>query len=154
MVDVEPLQRACPLVQVAALPPPDAKEIVAMGDELHIMEAVLHDLQERLEAEGYHLGNADKQAAAADRPLEAIASAAQRAVAPSGTGNAHAQCMPPGLLDTGALNKSTNTEGSQAEEPSSSQRDAAAQHAEQAMFCGTDRSLADMDAVMQARGYR
>lgn len=125
-----------------------------MDHELNMMEAVLDDLQQCLQAEGYNVQTEDEQPTAASQPCRADVSAAQQAVSPAETGNVSAHCMPRGLSDSVALKKNTSTGCSQAHEASISQQVAIPHHAGHTICCGTDRSLADMDAVMLARGYR
>lgn len=142
------------MLQVIALPPPDEADMAALDQEVLAMEAVLADLQQRLQTEGCFVPNADKQLIVESQPIQAVVPPAQQALLPAENRTAQAQCKQPGLADATMSSKQDSTDCCRAQKPGANQQDVVSDHARQAMPCGTAGSLADIDAVMQARGYR
>ena len=141
------------MLQVAALPPPDVAEVAALDQELLAMEAVLADLQQRLQTEGCDSPIADKQLTTESQPAQAVVPDAKQALLPAETRTAQAQCKP-GLPDATVSSKQDSTECCGAQKPGASRQKVAPDHAWQPTPCATSGSLADIDAMMQARGYR
>ena len=142
------------MLQVAALPPPDVAGLAALDQEVLALEAVLSDLQQRLQTEGCDVPNADKHLTMESHQMQAAVPTAEQALLPSETGTAQPQCKPPGLPDATVSSKQDSTDCCGAQKPGAGHQNVAPDHARQAMLCGTAESLADIDAVMQARGYR
>ena len=139
------------MLQVAALPSPDEADMAALDQEVLAMEAVLADLQQRLQTEGCVEHNADKQLIVGSQPIQAVVPAA---MLPAETRTEQTQCKQPGMPDATVSSKQDSTDCCRAQKPSAVQQSVAPDHARQAMLCCTAGSLADIDAVMQARGYR
>ena len=137
------------MLQVAALPSPDAAEMAAMDQELLAIEATLADLQEHLLSQGYDVCSADKQLTSVSQPSGSAVPTAQQLLLLVETGTARARCKPTGSPDTIVSSKQTSTHEEAAQQPVAGQQNVAPH-----LLCGTDRSLADIDAVMQVRGYR
>ena len=137
-------------LQVAALPPPDEAENADLTHELLMIEAVLADLKKRLKSKGND---------APDMQLNPGLSAS-----PTG---AMTQGQPEAAAEPNSISRANNvlgdaSTGKQSKCPDSSERQQLqpggrmlpSEMAAHSMFDGTDRSLGDIDAVMQARGYR
>ena len=142
------------MLQVAALPPPDMVEIAVLDQEVLVMEAVLADLQQRLQTEGCDIPSADKQLTMEKKPTQAAIPSVEQALLVAETGTVTAQCKLPGLPDAAVASKQDSPDCCGAQQPGAGQQEVASGYARQAMLCSTAGSLADIDAVMQARGYR
>lgn len=142
------------MLQVAASPPSDVAGLAALDQEVLALEAVLADVQQRLQTEGCDVPNADKQLTMESHQMQAVVPAAEQALLPAETGTAQAQCKQPGVPDATVTCKHDSPDCCCAQKPIAGQQKVAPDHARQAMLCGTAGSLADIDAVMQARGYR
>lgn len=142
------------MLQVAALSPPDVAEMAAMDVERLAMEAVLADLRQCLQAMSCDVSHVDKQPTVGSQTVKAV-SAAQQAASSAQVETAQAQCEAPQLPVTTVSSRNASTDCCVAQEPGAGQQNATNPNpTRQAMLCGTAESLADIDAVMQARGYR
>lgn len=125
-----------------------------MDVELLAMEAVLADLRQCLQTAGCEVSHVDKQPTAGSQTVKAV-SAAEQAASPAKTGAAQVQCEPPQLPATTVSSRNASTDCCVAQEPDAGQQNTTKPNpTRQAMLCGTAESLAEIDAVMQARGYR
>lgn len=122
-----------------------------MDVELLALEAVLADLRQCLQTAGCDVFDVDKQPTVGSQPANAVL-AAQQAAPRAKTGPAQAQCKLPQLPVTTMSSRNASTDCCVAQEPDGGQQNA--NPTRQAMLYGTAESLADIDAVMQARGYR
>ncbi len=110
------------------MPPPDESETADLDQELLAIEAALDDLTLHLRAKGHDEQDMLQQPEAYSPPAEGIASALQE------------QMMHVDSIKRQRLQWGGHMLPSEA--------------AAQSMLYGTDRSLGDIDAAMQARGYR
>lgn len=114
------------------------------------IEAVLDDLKECIHAEGCDIAHLEEQLEAFPSSATAVASSLQAVVQEvtakpsacdiSGTGLSRQQALSP--------------DSSERQHHQSGMHMLHSEAINQSMLCGTDRSLGDIDAVMQARGYR
>ena len=141
------------VMQITALPPPDAEESAALQQELLAMEAVLEDLRQRLQAEGYDISDLRQQPLASpNTAFMPLPTTQQCPVDQNST--IDAQTAKHALPSALPASMADNPDGISAEQAQTSMHSKFAQGAEMALPSGTDRSLAEIDAVMQARGYR
>ncbi len=140
----------CAALQVAALPPPDEAETTELTHELLMIEAVLEDLRKRLKAKGNDAPDMQMDPGLLASPTGAVAQGQPEAEKePNFISRAN------NVLDDGLTSK-------QSRSPDSSDRQQLqpggcvlpSEMVLHSMLDGTDRSLGDIDAVMQARGYR
>ena len=122
-----------------------------MDMELLAMEAGLADLQQGLQAAGRDVSHVDGQPTVGSQVVKTV-SAAKQTDSSAQTGTAQAQCELPRLPVTIVSSRNASADRCVAQEPDAGQQNA--NPTRQAMLCGTAESLADIDAVMQARGYR
>ena len=141
------------MLQVAALPSPDEAQSAALDQELLAMKAVIDELQQRLQAEGYDVSKFEHQPA---KPSAAVktaiiqATAEEAAVLQPAQAEALADALPDGVLST----KHVSQNGIDTQHLMASMINATTANAGKAMLGGADGTLAEIDAVMQARGYR
>lgn len=142
------------MLQVAALSPPDMTGRAAMDVELLAMEAVLADLRQCLQTGGCDVSHVDEQPTVGSQTANAV-SAAKQATSSANPGTAQAQYELPQVPITTVFGRNASTDRCGTQEPDAGQQNATKPNpTRQAMLCGTAESLADIDAVMQARGYR
>lgn len=142
-------------LQVAAMPPPDGPEAVHLDVELSCIKATLEELRLHMYCKGHDIPDIQQQpglftslTGAASQKASVLAS-----IAPD-VGQKLA-CFTEDVQDAGLADKE---EGS----PVSSERQQLqlsrlilpSEVAAHSMLQGTDRSLGDIDAELQARGYR
>ena len=159
--------------QVAALPPPDADEALALGQELWALYFNMMDFADTLRAQGCTIEALQQPPTLPQQQLQhpqAVSAAATAAV----TANADDAVEPPGQPDETAASplvhpdhiaahtvatRNAHEAAGQLENAADSPSMAAELHTlgsevPDDELCGMDTSLSDIDAVMRARGYR
>ncbi len=141
--------QVCAAMQVAALPPPDEAETADLTHELLMIEAVLADLRKRLKSKGNDAPDMQMDPGLSISPTGAVAQGQPEEMGPNPISRANH------VLDDGLTSKQSRCpDSSERQQLQSGRRMLPSEMASHSMLDGTDRSLGDIDAVMQARGYR
>ena len=154
--DMEQIQ-ACAALQVAALPPPDEAETTNLTHELLMIEAVLEDLRMRLKSKGNDAPDMQLDTGLSASPTGAVAQGQPEAVyvASEAEAEPNSNSQATNVLDDGLTSKQSRCpDSSEWQQLQSGGRMLPSEMISHSMLDGTDRSLGDIDAAMQARGYR
>jgi hypothetical protein len=149
--------QACAALQVAALPPPDEAETAELTHELLMIEAVLEDLRKRLKSKGNGAPDMQLDPGLLASPTGTVAQGQPEAacVAPEAEAEPNSISWANNVLDDGLTSKQSRCpDSSERQQLQSGGRMLPSETAAHSMLYCTDRSLGDIDAVMQARGYR
>lgn len=150
--------QACAAPQVAALPLPDEAETANLTHELLMIEAVLADLRKHLKSKGHDAPDTRLDPGLLASPTGTVAQGQPEAacVAPAATAEPDSISWAGKVLDDGLTSKvlSRCPGSSERQQLQLGGRTLPSEMAAHSMLYGTDRSLGDIDAVMQARGYR
>lgn len=141
--------------QVAAMPPPDGPQAVHLDEELFWLGAALWELRQDMRRKGYDNQDMQQQpglftslTGAASQKASVLAS-----IAPD-VGQKLA-CFTEDVQDAGLADKEKGSPvSSERQQLQLSGHVMPSEIAAHSMLQGTDRSLGDIDAVMQERGYR
>ena len=145
--------QACAALQVAAWPPPDEAETADLTQELLMIEAVLEDLRKRLKSKGHDAPDMQLDTGLSISPTGAVAQGQLEAACIASEAEAISQAN--NVLDDGLTSKQSKCpDSSERRQLQPWGRMVPSEMAAHSMLDGTDRSLGDIDAVMQARGYR
>ncbi len=147
----------CAALQIAALPPPDEAETAVLTHELVMIEGVLEDLRKRLKSKGSDAPDMQMDPGLLASPTGTVAQGqtAAACVAPEAEAEPNSISPANNVLDDGLTSKQSRCpDSSKRQQLQSGGRMLPSEMAAHSMLYGTDRSLGDIDAVMQARGYR
>jgi len=149
--------QACAALQVAALPPPDEAETADLTHELLMIEAVLEDTRKRLKSKGNDAPDMRLDPGLIASPTRTVAQGQPEAasVAPEAEAEPNSISQANNVLDDGLISKQSRCpDSSKRQQLQAGGHMLPSEMASHSMLDGTDRSLGDIDAVMQARGYR
>ncbi|KAL0033003.1 hypothetical protein WJX77_010243 [Trebouxia sp. C0004] len=140
---------------VAVLPPPDAAETAELAHELLMIADVLEDLRKRLKSIGHDAPDMHLDPGLSASPTEAVAQGQAEAACVAPEAEAEPDAWANNVPDDGLTSKHSRClDSSEPQQVQSGGRVLPPVMAAHSMLYGTDRSLGDIDAVMQARGYR